>query len=334
MLARVRRLGEELRQSWQGWRSQPQLEIEVDRLFRHGPFPVGGGDQLGRAIRDLYVRGFGLSAPQVIEVESLTRAAQQFRSRDRLPPKAALLLAGLHLPGGPMAATSQRWQRQLGEIWNLTCASTELVEMALWSQLLGAISATAPRWLYRSRLGCGGLLEQLAGRVVEAGGWCCWLQRDHVLVLRAPLSLTVDRDGKLHAQGQPALRWRDGRGHWAHHGRLQPLDFDPSAVHYEQLERMGLWEREHCIDVMGYPWLFSLASPRLVDFDLEVSGYPRRLLELPFPRESVVVAVLTCPSTGKSTFLRVPPDMRTCAQAVAWSFGFDEPERYQPWQET
>ncbi len=334
MLQRVRRLSRELHSCWRGLLPQPEVEQEVDRLFRHGPFPSGADGQLRRAVVDFYVRGLGLPAPLVEEVDSLTRAAQCFRSGARIPARSALLLATLQAAGGPMGTTSQRWRQQLGAVWNLTCATTAHVELALWGHTLGAVSACAPRWVYRSRLGCGGLLEQLAGRIVEAGGWCCWLQADRVLVLRAPHEILVDREGRLHAEGRPALRWRDGRGHWAHHGRLQPLDFDPSAVHYEQLERMSLWEREHCIEVMGYPWLFGLATPRLVDFDLEASGYPRRLLELPFPGESVMVVVLVCPSTGKSTFLRVPPEMRTCAQAVAWSFGFDEPERYQPWQET
>ena len=334
MLRRAQRWGHELRQAWQGWWPQPGLEEEVDRLFRHGPFPAASDDGLKRAIQDLYVRGFGLAPPTVVEAESLTQAAQSFRSGPHLPPRVALLLAGLYLAGGPMASTVERWRNQLSDIWNLTCASTAHVEMALWSQVLGAISPTSPRWLYRSRLGCGGLLEQLAGRVVEAGGWCCWLQPERVLVLRAPLTLTVDREGRLHGEGQPALRWRDGRVHWAHHGQMLPQDFDPSAVHYEQLERMNLWLREQCIEVMGYPWLLGLGTPRLVDFDLEASGYPRRLLELPLPQESVKVVVLLCPSTGKSTFLRVPPEMQTCAQAVAWSFGFDEPDLYHPWQET
>lgn len=331
---RAQRLGMELRRALEAWRPQPEVEREVDQLFHRGMFPVPAGGELRQAVVDFYVRGLGLPIPVVQEVDSLTRAAQSFRNAPRIPTRAALLLASLHLPGGPMGATSERWRERVNSIWNLTCAHTEHVEMALWSQTLGAIAATAPRWVYRTRLGCGGLLEQLAGRVVEAGGWCCWLQADRVLVLRAPSTLTVDGEGRLHGEGQPALRWRDGRVQWARHGRMLPLDSDPSALNQKQLERMGLWEREHWIEVMGYPWLFSLATPRLVDFDLEPSGFPRRLLEIPYPEESLKVVVLVCPSTEKSTFLRVPPQMQTCAQAVAWSFGFDEPERYLPWQET
>ncbi|HEX7380479.1 MAG TPA: hypothetical protein VF278_25420 [Pirellulales bacterium] len=44
--------------------------------------------------------------------------------------------------------------------------------------------------------------------------------------------------------------------------------------------------------------------------------------------------VVRCPSTGQQYVLRVPPNMRTCRQAIAWTAGFDDAEKYQPLLET
>jgi hypothetical protein len=38
--------------------------------------------------------------------------------------------------------------------------------------------------------------------------------------------------------------------------------------------------------------------------------------------------------TYKFYFIRVPPDMRTAQQAVAWTFGMEDPKDYEPDFET
>ena len=40
--------------------------------------------------------------------------------------------------------------------------------------------------------------------------------------------------------------------------------------------------------------------------------------------------MVRCPSTGGRYLLRVPPTMKTCRQAVAWTAGFDDPSLYRP----
>jgi hypothetical protein len=44
--------------------------------------------------------------------------------------------------------------------------------------------------------------------------------------------------------------------------------------------------------------------------------------------------VVACPSTGRRYALRVPPTMRSCRQAAAWTAGFDNPDLYRPLIET
>jgi hypothetical protein len=48
----------------------------------------------------------------------------------------------------------------------------------------------------------------------------------------------------------------------------------------------------------------------------------------------IVCLSVNCPSTAHHYLLRVPPTMQTCRQAAAWMAGFDDPNLYQPLQET
>lgn len=50
--------------------------------------------------------------------------------------------------------------------------------------------------------------------------------------------------------------------------------------------------------------------------------------------EPIVAVKVQCPSTGQIYFLRVPPAIKTCRAAVAWTFGFDKVSTYQPLLET
>lgn len=56
-------------------------------------------------------------------------------------------------------------------------------------------------------------------------------------------------------------------------------------------------------------------------------------IDLPGSEEPVVLVKVRCPSTGSFYVLRVPPEMRTVREAVAWTFDLGENE-YLPVQET
>ena len=52
------------------------------------------------------------------------------------------------------------------------------------------------------------------------------------------------------------------------------------------------------------------------------------------PGEDIVCVQVKCPSTAKDYLLRVPPEMQTCQEAVAWTAGFRNPNSYRPLVET
>src|SRR5205807_10287691 len=58
-------------------------------------------------------------------------------------------------------------------------------------------------------------------------------------------------------------------------------------------------------------------------------------IALPGDPEGVLRAVrVTCPSTGRRYFMRVPPQIARADDAVAWTFGFDLAKHYRPTMET
>jgi len=79
---------------------------------------------------------------------------------------------------------------------------------------------------------------------------------------------------------------------------------------------------------------------RVVDTDLDSHGEPRRLWRIDDSRgEELLVAVEVANSTPDADgsrriyFLRVPPGIRSCRAAVAWTFGIDA-DGYEPAVET
>jgi len=80
---------------------------------------------------------------------------------------------------------------------------------------------------------------------------------------------------------------------------------------------------------------FMRAAPKLVlHSDMDKWGMPRRLVRVPMRFEEDVHAVhLYDEGSRKTVYLRVPPSMRTCQEAVAWTFGM-KPHEYDTHEET
>jgi hypothetical protein len=88
------------------------------------------------------------------------------------------------------------------------------------------------------------------------------------------------------------------------------------------------------LERMGFERFLEEANPRVRDVDVDRGG-ERKLLEVELGDDEPLVCVsVNCPSTGRRYLIRVPPQMTTCRQAVAWTAGFDDPDDYQPLVET
>ena len=120
------------------------------------------------------------------------------------------------------------------------------------------------------------------------------------------------------------LRWRG-----------VPIDeriaFHPEAIEVREiLDEENAERRRVLLERVGIERFVDEADAQVLDEDRDPGGV-RRLLRVPMPEdENLVCVMVRCPSTGGRYLLRVPPSMKTCRQAVAWTAGFDDPSLYRP----
>lgn len=88
--------------------------------------------------------------------------------------------------------------------------------------------------------------------------------------------------------------------------------------------------RRVLIERLGYETFLQQVGGMVRDRDQDAGG-ERQLVCIMFEDdEPLMVLKVTCPSTGHTHVLRVPPFMRSCHQAAAWIAGFDNPNDYHP----
>lgn len=88
--------------------------------------------------------------------------------------------------------------------------------------------------------------------------------------------------------------------------------------------------RRVLLERLGYETFLQQVGGLVRDRDRDAGG-ERQLVCVPFEDdEPLMVLKVTCPSTGYTHILRVPPYMRSCHQAAAWIAGFDNPDDYNP----
>ena len=158
-----------------------------------------------------------------------------------------------------------------------------------------------------------------------------------------PVEIERDDRGRLHREGKPALAWRDGwslsylRGiHVAPRLALGRFTIgDIHATRNVELRRLlvEIYER-------GAPGRYVRdAGADVIDSDVDAQGHLRRLLRIAQPGDEPYVAVEVTNTTPEPDgfhrryTLRVPPEIRTCREAVAWTFGL-APDDYAPEFET
>jgi len=160
------------------------------------------------------------------------------------------------------------------------------------------------------------------------------LREDVALLSERHLTLSRDGEGRLHAENSPAAMWPDGFCIYAWHGTrvarrviADPETLDPATVLLEP----NVEVRRVMIERIGYQRLFR--GLRMKPVAKDKTGRLWRV-DLPFPDEPIVVvevenATKERDGSRKRYFLRVPPDIRTACDAVAWTFGIG-PDNYQP----
>jgi hypothetical protein len=171
-------------------------------------------------------------------------------------------------------------------------------------------------------------------RTARACGWW-WPLPGLVLLTERPDRIERDADGRLHAEGAPAIRYRDGWVLYAQHGvrmsrqfALYPGSLTTEAILGEtnmEVRRAQL-ERERFPN--GLPAGGGiLLDPRIKLVHQDDFGTLYRL-EVRSREPIVVVKVVNATPEPDGTFkdyvLRVPPWILKAREAVAWTFTLEE----------
>jgi hypothetical protein len=121
------------------------------------------------------------------------------------------------------------------------------------------------------------------------------------------------------------------RLHWEGVHISERVAFYPETLSgQEVLQEENLEVRRVMLERVGYERLMLEVGGLIVDRDQDAGG-ERKLIRIPLDDdEDIYMISVNCPSTAHHYVLRVPPHMRTCRQAVAWTAGFDNPDDYQP----
>jgi hypothetical protein len=184
------------------------------------------------------------------------------------------------------------------------------------------------------------LIAVLRARIELAGD--PYAHADYLIESASPQAV-VDARGRLHRVGGPAACWRDGFSLSFLHGTHVPDRIGRGQVTIDDILRTQVHEvRGTLIELYerGDRGRF-LREARcdVLHVDHDALGHPRRLLRIALQGEEAYVGVEVTSSTAEPDgshrrhVLRVPPWVRTCRAAVAWTFGLAE-HAYAPDVET
>jgi len=172
-------------------------------------------------------------------------------------------------------------------------------------------------------------------------GAAFWAFEGLVIMMERPARVGFDDGGRLHAGHGPALAYPGGLRVWADHGVVVPervID-DPGSITVEDVNSQTNAEvRRVMTERFGLERLIRDGGGHLVGQDETGRLWRRTRSHRRWDHEPLVMVEVqnSTPEPDGSVrtyFLRVPPDMRSARDAVAWTFGLRGSE-YEPAHQT
>ena len=175
-----------------------------------------------------------------------------------------------------------------------------------------------------------------------------------------PIKRILNEDGRLHCDNGPAyisptrvMWYRNGKQHgldadkfgsilYYYEGVRKPPHFftKPETVTLKEvLQHANSEVRYVGMKVIGLETIMSSKETRIIHKDQDQFGRERILFQIPkvFEEPTLYVKVVNSTpepdGTYKNYFLCVPPTMKTCQQAVAWT-NYLTADKYHPSQES
>ena len=164
-------------------------------------------------------------------------------------------------------------------------------------------------------------LDPFMSLAQHAGWW--WPMAEVCIITERPTSLHRDEQGRLHSASGPAIDYAGAWGIWAWHGVRVPREVieHPEGISIrDALEEQNTEMRRVMLTRIGPARLQAELPMRVLDSDTDGRGQQRHLFTLKGITDRRFISY-TCPSTGWLYPAQpVPPEVRTCAEAVAWRF--------------
>jgi hypothetical protein len=224
------------------------------------------------------------------------------------------------------------WDATRGSVWDYFEYDDIDVRETVQPELLGAL---APSRFVEAHWGFPGRGPAVCDLVHSCGGFV--LRERLALLGERHELLAQDDDGRLHRVDGPAAAWPDGFAIHAWHGARVPREviedpdaLDPRAVVVEP----NVEVRRVMIERLGHERLIrGLALEPIAEDETGRLWRVEQPPDEPLVLVEVENATLERDGTRKSYFLRVPPDLQTARDAVAWTFD-TTPDAYGPLVET
>jgi len=177
---------------------------------------------------------------------------------------------------------------------------------------------------------------------------CCWWWALDTMVIATerPREILLDAQQRLHNTEGKAIYWPDGWGVYVVSGVLiRPEDAgwieDRSVLTAAAITAQRNAEvRRVMTEAFGFDRYLEELGAKVLHEDRDLMGRPRLLVQAQVPGQdealTMIKVINSTPEPDghhKEYHLRVPPHMKSCNEAVAWTFGLDDRE-YKPLQET
>jgi hypothetical protein len=156
----------------------------------------------------------------------------------------------------------------------------------------------------------------------EGGLGIFWVREQEILA--TPRPIFKFRDGRLHGDGEPSIRWPDGEAYYFFRGVMIPADWGKVKTEAWQsswlIDTKNAEQRRVLLQGIGYDRVM-----RDLKFDLvHRQGDMELRKKSGIDVEPVMLLKVVCPSTRQPYVLRVPPTMTECEKARRWSLHDDD----------
>ena len=167
---------------------------------------------------------------------------------------------------------------------------------------------------------------------------CCWWWpfENICIVSDRPEILnweSREERSRLHCADGPALKFRDGWSVWSWHGLRvsRELIEHPEKITIKEIDKEKNAEiRRVMVERYGLDRFIQDSNAVVVDESKFGTLYHREMSN----DEPIATVRVKDVSTGRIYFLRVPPNVKTAQEAIAWTFNLPENVEYKPVIET